>query len=258
MKHFNITRHRKVLKNRNVRRQLRRLAHEWPKLSELVRGRRVQKLLDAGLTFRGLASPKKFGGLGLPSSEGTLRRYVEVAYLPTPLLEQVESGKMSADRALVQSRNERRQLHHRNQMANELARRQEIDRFKTFLTEMLDEVGLEHARHREQVFDAVEHQIHERECLHRQDPKRFPLPSFASASAPLRETWRASRPVMSPSEEASALWPEILVPQMVEFTLRAVPSEEIRYEVLRQLRVEEVHLQHVDNPHPCKRRATAA
>ncbi|HEX7423141.1 MAG TPA: hypothetical protein VF311_04525 [Terriglobales bacterium] len=238
MSRHNFAKHRKALKDRNTRRLLRRVQHDWPKLSDLSRGRRLQGLLDHGCTRRGLAQHQDDGGLSLPCSEGTLRRCLELTRLPQPLLGRVETDDLSPDAALLLTRCWRRKRCYAGRIANEAAKEQEVQHLMALLVSILDSEHVDYSKMRKEMIVELEQRIYYFELLNRRNPVQFPLASPAPVGASPYTVLKDSRPVMKPSEEADSFGPEVLIEQLMVFLLKIAPLPAARDEALRRLRIQ--------------------
>jgi hypothetical protein len=153
-------------------------------------------------------------------------------------LGRVETGDLSPDAALLLTRCWRRKRCYAGRIASEAAQEQEVQRLMALLDAILDTERVAYSNYREQLITAVEQRIYYFELLNHRDPVQFPLPSPAPASATPYAVFTASRPVMTPSEEADSFVPEVLIEQLMIFLPKVAPLPVARDEALRRLRIQ--------------------
>jgi len=224
--------HLRALEDPGTRQMVEDLKRNWSILSKTARGDQVCVVLQRGCTARGLASD-------LQISDASVLRYQAIAKLSAEQRALIDSGA-NPEPFLKAARIAARNRIYREKVAEPNSRQLEIDRIAKLLHEFMDEKGLTHSTHRENLLNRVRLCEYESQLLASTNPTRYPMPVPAPANANPKRIIADCSPRLRSCEEAEISWIERYTLQITRALLILVPDPAIRYEAVKQaLRVYE-------------------
>lgn len=212
--------HKKALENGGTRQLLDALRIEWTQLSLVKRGFRLQALVDAGCTNRGLADD-------LNCTEGTIRRGLKIAKLGESQRQAIEQGANAVP--ILKAAEDATRQHQRDfHIRSEQERNAAIAELEETVHEFLDQEMVRSSSERFQILDWVEHQIFDPCTIYRPNPVRPKPPAM-----PFKTFLESCRPKLNATEREETIRQQVIADQLTS-ALRYGANGNIVPEVLRR------------------------